>query len=94
MSELDRICIPVPFYHCFGCVLANMCSIVYGAAMIVPAESFDPGATLAAIESERATVLYGVPTMFIAQLQHESLRAATCRACVRASCQAALARSR
>lgn len=72
MSEVDRICIPVPFYHCFGCVLANMCSIVYGAAMIVPAESFDPGATLAAIESERATVLYGVPTMFIAQLQHES----------------------
>jgi fatty-acyl-CoA synthase len=72
MSEVDRICIPVPFYHCFGCVLANMCSIVYGAAMIVPAESFDPCATLSAIESERATVLYGVPTMFIAQLQHES----------------------
>ncbi|HEY1598969.1 MAG TPA: AMP-binding protein [Pirellulales bacterium] len=72
MSENDRICIPVPFYHCFGCVLANMCSIVYGAAMVVPAESFDPGATLAAIERERATVLYGVPTMFIAQLQHET----------------------
>ena len=72
MSEHDRICIPVPFYHCFGCVLANMCSIVYGAAMIVPAESFDPGATLDAIERERATVLYGVPTMFIAQLQHDS----------------------
>jgi len=72
MSEIDRICIPVPFYHCFGCVLANITSIVYGAAMIVPAESFDPRATLAAIESERATVLYGVPTMFIAQLQHES----------------------
>jgi len=75
MSEQDRICIPVPFYHCFGCVLANMCSIVYGAAMIVPAESFDPAATLAAIEQERATVLYGVPTMFIAQLQHESFAA-------------------
>lgn len=72
MSEVDRIAIPVPFYHCFGCVLANICSIVYGAAMIVPAESFDPQATLAAIEAERATVLYGVPTMFIAQLQHES----------------------
>ncbi|HEY2837688.1 MAG TPA: AMP-binding protein [Pirellulales bacterium] len=72
MSEVDRICIPVPFYHCFGCVLANICSIVYGAAMIVPAESFDPRATLAAIEAERATVLYGVPTMFIAQLQHET----------------------
>ena len=75
MSEQDRICIPVPFYHCFGCVLANMCSIVYGAAMIAPAESFDPQATLAAIESERATVLYGVPTMFIAQLQHDSFAA-------------------
>ncbi len=73
LSEQDRIAIPVPFYHCFGCVLANMCSIVYGSAMIVPAESFDPGATLAAIERERATVLYGVPTMFIAQLQHESI---------------------
>jgi fatty-acyl-CoA synthase len=72
LSEQDRICIPVPFYHCFGCVLANMCSIVFGAAMIVPAESFDPRATLEAIERERATVLYGVPTMFIAQLQHES----------------------
>ncbi len=72
LSERDRICIPVPFYHCFGCVLGNMCSIVYGAAMVVPAESFDPAATLAAIERERATVLYGVPTMFIAQLQHES----------------------
>lgn len=52
-----------------------MCSIVYGAAMIAPAESFDPQATLAAIESERATVLYGVPTMFIAQLQHDSFAA-------------------
>ncbi len=72
MSEVDRICIPVPFYHCFGCVLGSMCSIVHGAAMVIPAESFDPEATLEAIERERCTVLYGVPTMFIAQLQHVS----------------------
>jgi fatty-acyl-CoA synthase len=69
-TESDRICIPVPFYHCFGCVLGTLCSTVYGAAMIVPAEHFDPEATLNAIESERATTLYGVPTMFIAQLEH------------------------
>jgi fatty-acyl-CoA synthase len=69
-SAEDRICIPVPFYHCFGCVLGTLASTVYGAAMIVPAEHFDPAATLDAIESERATVLYGVPTMFIAQLEH------------------------
>jgi fatty-acyl-CoA synthase len=66
----DRICIPVPFYHCFGCVLGTLCCTVYGAAMIIPAEHFDPEATLNAIESERATTLYGVPTMFIAQLEH------------------------
>ncbi len=71
-TDRDRICIPVPFYHCFGCVLGTLCAVVYGAAMIVPAESFDPAATLAAIESERATSLYGVPTMFIAQLPDPS----------------------
>jgi len=67
-TAADRICIPVPFYHCFGCVLGTICSIVYGTAMIVPAESFHPTATLDAIERERATAIYGVPTMFIAQL--------------------------
>ena len=72
-SDRDRICIPVPFYHCFGCVLGTLCAVVYGAAMVVPAESFDPAATLAAIEKERATSLYGVPTMFIAQL-HDPTR--------------------
>lgn len=65
----DRICIPVPFYHCFGCVLGTMMAAVYGAAMVVPAESFNPTHTLDAIEQERATCLYGVPTMFIAELQ-------------------------
>jgi fatty-acyl-CoA synthase len=68
----DRICVPVPFYHCFGCVLGGICSVIYGAAMILPAESFNPTATLDAIERERATALYGVPTMFIAQLQDET----------------------
>jgi fatty-acyl-CoA synthase len=72
LSADDRICIPVPFYHCFGCVLGTICAVVYGAAMIVPAESFDPAATLAAIESTRATTLYGVPTMFIAELNDPS----------------------
>jgi len=68
----DRICVPVPFYHCFGCVLGVLCCTVHGAAMIVPAEHFDAEATLAAVERERATALYGVPTMFIAQLEHET----------------------
>jgi fatty-acyl-CoA synthase len=66
----DRICVPVPFYHCFGCVLGVLCCSVYGAGMIVPAEYFDPEAALEAIEAERATAIYGVPTMFIAQLEH------------------------
>ena len=74
LGDRDRICIPVPFYHCFGCVLGTICAVVYGAAMVVPAESFDPAATLAAIERERATTLYGVPTMFIAEL-HDPSRA-------------------
>lgn len=68
----DRICIPVPFYHCFGCVLGTICATVYGAAMVIPAESFHPLATLDAIEHERVTAIYGVPTMFIAQLEHET----------------------
>jgi fatty-acyl-CoA synthase len=69
----DRICIPVPFYHCFGCVMGVLCCVVHGAAMIIPAESFQPQATLDAIERERATAIYGVPTMFIAQLQDPTL---------------------
>ena len=72
ISSVDRICVPVPFYHCFGCVMGSLCVLVYGATMIVPAESFAPTPTLSAIEAERATALYGVPTMFIAQLQDES----------------------
>ncbi|HLJ10226.1 MAG TPA: AMP-binding protein [Planctomycetaceae bacterium] len=68
LSERDGICISVPFYHCFGCVLGTLCAAVYGAAMIIPYEYFRPEESLAAIESERATSVYGVPTMFIAML--------------------------
>jgi fatty-acyl-CoA synthase len=68
----DRIAISVPFYHCFGCVLGTLCCAVYGSAMIVPYEYFKPEESLAAIESGRATSVYGVPTMFIAMLDHPS----------------------
>jgi fatty-acyl-CoA synthase len=64
----DRICIPVPFYHCFGMVMGNLAATSHGAAMVIPAPSFDPAATLAAVQAERCTSLYGVPTMFIAEL--------------------------
>lgn len=72
ISDADRICVPVPFYHCFGCVMGTLCAVVYGATLVIPGESFEPAATLSAIEKERATVIYGVPTMFIAQLQDAS----------------------
>jgi fatty-acyl-CoA synthase len=64
----DRLCIPVPFYHCFGMVMGNLGCTSHGATMVIPAPAFDPGATLAAIEAERCTGVYGVPTMFIAML--------------------------
>ncbi|MEW2583485.1 AMP-binding protein [Streptomyces virginiae] len=67
-TEQDRVCIPVPFYHCFGMVMGNLACTSHGAAMVIPAPAFDPAATLAAVESERCTSLYGVPTMFIAEL--------------------------
>jgi fatty-acyl-CoA synthase len=66
----DRLCIPVPFYHCFGMVMGNMGCTTHGATMVIPAPGFDPGLTLAAIEKERCTGVYGVPTMFIAMLGH------------------------
>ncbi|MAG94507.1 MAG: AMP-binding protein [Planctomycetaceae bacterium] len=68
----DRICVPVPFYHCFGCVLGVLCAAAHGAALVIPAEYFDAAATLEAIERERATAIYGVPTMFIAMLEDDS----------------------
>jgi fatty-acyl-CoA synthase len=64
----DRICIPVPFYHCFGMVMGNLGATTHGACMVVPAPAFEPGATLEAVQEERCTSLYGVPTMFIAEL--------------------------
>jgi fatty-acyl-CoA synthase len=69
-TEEDRVCIPVPFYHCFGMVMGNLACTSHGATMVIPAPSFDPEATLDAVAAERCTSLYGVPTMFIAQLEH------------------------
>lgn len=71
ITEQDRMCIPVPYYHCFGCVMGTLGAVTRGAAMIIPAEYFDAKATLEAIEKEHATTIYGVPTMFIAMLDHE-----------------------
>jgi fatty-acyl-CoA synthase len=64
----DRVCIPVPFYHCFGMVMGNLGCTTHGATMVIPAQGFDPKATMAAVAQERCTSLYGVPTMFIAEL--------------------------
>jgi fatty-acyl-CoA synthase len=69
-TERDRICVPVPMYHCFGCVIGTMVALTRGAVMILPAPQFDALATLEAIAVERATAVYGVPTMFIAELEH------------------------
>ncbi len=70
MDERDRLCIPVPFYHCFGCVMGTLNCVVHGSTMVIPAEHFDPLQTLTAISTERCTAVHGVPTMFIAQLSH------------------------
>jgi len=67
-TEADRVCIPVPFYHCFGMVMGNLGAVTHGAAMVIPAPAFDPAATLRAVQDEKCTSLYGVPTMFIAEL--------------------------
>ncbi|ALU72058.1 MAG: putative fatty-acid--CoA ligase [Rhodococcus erythropolis] len=67
-SEVDRVCIPVPFYHCFGMVMGNLACTSHGAAMIIPGPAFDPRASLEAVQAEKCTSLYGVPTMFIAEL--------------------------
>lgn len=70
LTEADRICIPVPLYHCFGMVMGNLASVTLGTTMVYPGEGFDPLATLRAVEQEKCTALYGVPTMFIAELDH------------------------
>lgn len=68
-TEKDRVCIPVPFYHCFGMVIGNLCCTSHGSCMVIPAESFDPRKTLDAVQKEKCTSLYGVPTMFISELE-------------------------
>ena len=75
ISELDRMCVQVPFYHCFGCVMGSLGAIVRGAAMVIPAEHFNASASLAAIEQERCTIVYGVPTMFVAMLDDKEFSA-------------------
>ncbi|HEX4197817.1 MAG TPA: AMP-binding protein [Caulobacteraceae bacterium] len=70
LREGDRICLPVPLYHCFGMVMGNLSCITHGAAMVYPSEAFDPLAVLQTVEAERCTGLFGVPTMFIAALSH------------------------
>jgi fatty-acyl-CoA synthase len=67
-TERDRLCVPVPLYHCFGCVMANLGCLTHGATLVYPAETFEPKAVLEAVQAERCTALYGVPTMFIAEL--------------------------
>jgi fatty-acyl-CoA synthase len=69
-DETDRVCIPVPFYHCFGMVMGNLGCVTHGATMVIPEAAFEPEAVLATVQEERCTSLYGVPTMFIAELSH------------------------
>jgi len=68
LTPADRVCVPVPFYHCFGMVIGNLGAITHGATIVIPSPSFEPGATLNAVQEERCTVLHGVPTMFIDEL--------------------------
>jgi fatty-acyl-CoA synthase len=70
VTEADRLCSPVPLYHCFGCVMSSLLAVVHGIPLVMPAAQFDPLATLQAIDAERCTLIYGVPTMFIAELDH------------------------
>jgi len=74
-TEADRLCIPVPLYHCFGMVLGTLGSVTTGSSVVFPGEAFDAGETLAAVSAERCTALYGVPTMFIAMLDHPDFAA-------------------
>ncbi|WP_137919724.1 AMP-binding protein [Hydrogenophaga sp. 2FB] len=75
LTPEDRLCIPVPLYHCFGMVMGNLACVTHGCAMVYPSEAFDPGAVLQAVQAERCTALYGVPTMFIAVLDHPQFAA-------------------
>jgi fatty-acyl-CoA synthase len=69
-TEADRVCIPVPFYHCFGMVLGNLACTTHGATMVIPGEAYDPVAVMETVQKEQCTSLYGVPTMFIGELEH------------------------
>jgi fatty-acyl-CoA synthase len=71
-TEDDRIAVPVPFYHCFGMVMANLAALTHGCCIVIPTPAFEPAATLAAVAAERCTSLYGVPTMFLAELEYPS----------------------
>ncbi|MBN2597106.1 MAG: AMP-binding protein [Marinifilaceae bacterium] len=73
-NETDRVCIPVPFYHCFGMVLGNMACITHGSAMIIPGEAFEAETVLQTVQNEKCTSLYGVPLMFIAELEHPNFK--------------------
>ena len=73
-DESDRVCIPVPFYHCFGMVLGNLACTTHGACIVLPAPAFEPAPVLEAVQAERCTSLYGVPTMFIGELEHPRFR--------------------
>ena len=84
----------MPLYHCFGMVMGNLGCLTHGSTMVYPAEAFDPLATLQAVAEERCTALYGVPTMFIAQLDHPEFAKFDLRACAPASWPARPARSR
>jgi fatty-acyl-CoA synthase len=70
ITENDLICVPVPYYHCFGMVMGNLAATSHGACVVLPAEAFEPGAVLEAVQEEKCTALYGVPTMFIGELDH------------------------
>ena len=70
LTEADRVCVPVPYYHCFGMVMGNLAATSHGACIVLPADAFEPGTVLDAVQEHRCTVLYGVPTMFIAELDH------------------------
>src|SRR5437870_3843638 len=74
LTQRDRLCIPVPFYHCFGMVLGNLACVTHGATMVLPAPHFSPLATLEAVTKEKCTALHGVPTMFIAELDHPDFK--------------------
>ena len=74
LTDIDRICVPVPLYHCFGMVMGNLAAVTHGATVIYPASGFDPEATLRSVETERCTALYGVPTMFIAMLASDLMK--------------------